>query len=152
MRYWIDTDPGLDDALAILLAVREVGESLVGLSSVHGNGEEPLMADNLVRVLATYDLVGLCPAGWSPSIARGARGPLGGGKPQRGEAYHGEACLGGLPWQATPEWTARIAPAAAALAIVEAARQSSDLHLVCLGPLTNVALAVALEPDLPRLV
>jgi inosine-uridine nucleoside N-ribohydrolase len=152
VHYWIDTDPGLDDALAILLAVREIGASLVGLSSVHGNGEEPLMAHNLLRVLATYERIGLVPTDWSPAIARGARQPLAGGAPERGEAYHGEACLGGLPWSAGPGWSSRVRSASAAVAIVETARQVADLHLVCIGPLTNLALALHLEPELTRLV
>jgi purine nucleosidase len=152
VRYWIDTDPGLDDALAILLAVREIGSGLVGLSSVQGNGEEPTMAHNLLRILATYHRTRLAPTDWSPAIARGARRPLAGGAPERGEAYHGEACLGGLPWHAGPEWSSRVGSAPAALAIVETARQVPDLHLVCIGPLTNLALALGLEPELPNLV
>jgi len=149
MPYWIDTDPGLDDALAILLAIREVGDDLIGLSSVHGNGEEPAMAHNLLRVLATYQQLGLTPARWTPSIARGARQPLAGGLPERGEGYHGEQFLGGLTWQAGAEWSGRIGSEPAAVAIARAAQRVPDLQLVCIGPLTNLALALHLEPNLP---
>jgi purine nucleosidase len=120
---------------------------------VQGNGDEPVVAHNLLRVLATYDRAGLAPPGWSPTLARGARLPLLGGSPPRGEAYHGEACLGGLPWTADPDWSQRVVAEPAAVAIVQAARRSADdLRLVCIGPLTNLALALRLAPELPELV
>jgi inosine-uridine nucleoside N-ribohydrolase len=152
MHYWIDTDPGLDDALAILLSIREVGGDLVGLSSVQGNGDEPLMAHNLLRVLTTYQDVGVFGASWRPTIARGARGPLDGGTPVRAEVFHGPDCLGGLPWIAGPHWTARLHGSPAAVVICEAVRTLDDLHLVCIGPLSNLALALQLDPELPSRV
>jgi purine nucleosidase len=66
--------------------------------------------------------------------------------------YHGQECLGGLPWSPTDEWTGRLQRLPAAAAIIQAARQFDDLHLVCIGPLTNIALALHLEPELTKRV
>jgi inosine-uridine nucleoside N-ribohydrolase len=111
------------------------------------------MAYNLLRILARFDQVGtVLPAGWSPVLARGARQPLAGGSPERAEMYHGEACLGGLPWTPSDEWNSRLRPLPAASAIVQAAQQFDDLYLLCIGPLTNLALATHLDPELPERV
>ncbi|GAC1321319.1 MAG: nucleoside hydrolase [Chloroflexota bacterium] len=147
--YWIDTDPGLDDALAVLLALRSVGGRVVGLSTVHGNGEEPLVANNLLRVLSEFERADILPHVWTPIIARGAQVPIMGREVARGYAYHGEDCLGGLPWLVTSGWSAQVSPAPAAVAMLDATRRwSGNLHLVCLGPLTNLALALRLDPTL----
>lgn len=150
-RYWIDTDPGVDDALAIVLAIKEVGHELVGLSSVQGNVSEPLAATNLLQVLGRCQDAGLTPGGWSPRLVRGSRLPLAHGRAVRAEWVHGESGLGGLAWRARAPLD-RWDPTPAHVAIVEAAREAPDLHLVFIGPLTNLALALHVEPDLPRMV
>ena len=76
MDYWIDTDPGVDDALAILLAIREVGHRIVGFSSVHGNFAESITARNLARLVLAVKREGLLGADWSPIVARGSRASL----------------------------------------------------------------------------
>lgn len=147
--YWIDTDPGLDDALALLLAVRGVGDRLVGVSTVQGNGAEPLVANNLLRILSEFERAAILPREWAPVIARGAQVPLMGRDVARGYAYHGDDCLGNLPWTVNATWPTRVSPTPAAVAIVSAAaRWTGDMHLVCLGPLTNLALALRLDPTI----
>lgn len=150
-RYWIDTDPGMDDALAILLAVREVGADLVGFSTVQGNVDEGQTARNLSRVLSRYADAGLTPAGWSPRLTRGARLPLAGDRVRRAHSVHGADGLGNLPWLARAPWDT-YGPRFGPQAIVDAARADRDLRLVCLGPLTNPALALRIEPDLPAML
>lgn len=148
-RYWIDTDPGLDDGLALLLALRGVGERLVGLSTVQGNGEEALVANNLLRLLSEFERAEILPRDWTPVIARGAQMPLMGREVARGFAYHGEDCLGNLPWTTSATWPERVSATPAAVAITDAAsRWRGHMHLVCLGPLTNVALALRLDTTL----
>jgi purine nucleosidase len=147
-RYWIDTDPGLDDALAIVLAIREVGTDLAGLSTVQGNVDEELGAQNLSRVLATCAARGLTPDGWAPTLVRGSRLALAADRYHRAHHVHGDDGLGNLPWASAPPWD-RYAPTFGPQAIVDAARAGPDLHLVCIGPLTNLALALRIEPELP---
>lgn len=149
LSFWIDTDPGVDDAIAIILAVRDVGRRIVGMSSVQGNVGETHAARNLARVVAAAGSVGLSPPDWSPLLVRGSRTALTGG-PLRaddyvGNTYHGRDGLGDVSWR-TPD--DHQATPSAAESIVRSARQQSDLCLVCLGPLTNIALALRLAPDL----
>lgn len=151
--FWIDTDPGIDDAVALLLAVREVGARLVGMSSVQGNVEEPESAHNLRRLLSEMDRRGLLAAGWDPVLCRGSQAPLVGGRVRRAYSVHGGDGLGGRPWAAAASWVDRGSELPAAAAIAHAARVHGErLQLVCLGPLTNLAIALREEPRLPSLV
>lgn len=145
-HYWIDTDPGLDDAVAILLAVREVGADLVGISTVQGNEPEDVCARNLTRIVTAFDARGLLPAGWQPRLVRGAQLPLGRERIHGGH-FHGPDGLGGLEWQADARWEGRY-DSLAPQALLEAVRAWPDLTLACIGPLTNLAMAVQLDPDI----
>lgn len=148
-RYWIDTDPGLDDALALLLALGETADQVVGVSSVRGNVDEPVAARNLAGLLARFRERGLYPGAAAMQVARGARQPLIGGGPDGPDAVPGLTGLGNLNWPAPAGWE-RVGQPPAALALARAAGEMADLQLVCLGPLTNLALALHLEPELPE--
>jgi purine nucleosidase len=152
--YWIDTDPGVDDAVAILLALHEVGDRIVGLSSVHGNVSESHTATNLRRILGAAKSEGIVPSAWSPTIARGSRDALVSAALRtddyQGNSYHGRDGLGDVAWSAPDDLA--VDSRFAAQAIVDAARQIPNLQLVSFGPLTNVALALRIAPELPSLV
>lgn len=122
------------------LAAQEDAE-IIAVGSVHGNVAASVGALNALRVL---DLVGL-----APPVTIGAARPL--AQPlQTAEFVHGEDGLGG---HAGPLPKAATAPGSAAEQIVRLARANpGELTLLALGPLTNVALAVLLEPDLPGLL
>ncbi|MPZ83856.1 MAG: nucleoside hydrolase [Actinophytocola sp.] len=141
MRIILDTDPGVDDALAIMYLAAQEDAEIVAVGSVHGNVPAPLGALNALRVL---DLVGL-----DPPVTVGAAKPL--AQPlQTAEFVHGDDGLGG---HAGPPPRGSLAPGSAAEQIVRLARANpGELTLLALGPLTNVALAVLLEPDLPDLL
>lgn len=85
--------------------------------------------------------------GWRPVLARGSRLPLARGKALRATAMHGVGGLGELAWEPAAPWD-HFGDEPAAVAICAAARTHPDLHLVCFGPLTNVALALHLDPEL----
>jgi len=130
----IDTDPGIDDALALLFAWGSPGLRLAGISTVAGNVPVEAATRNLLRLMA---LCGIAP---SPPIAQGVAAPL--ARPLlTATAHHGEDGLGDLlDWPAVPP-----APAAGTAAglIVDAAGDAGEpLTLIALGPLTNVALAL----------
>lgn len=154
MKFWIDTDPGVDDALAIILAVKYLGGDVVGFSSGQGNFAETITARNLARIINKLKTERLAPEHWTPVIARGSQLSLSGvsyrGLDYPGDHYHGKDGLGNVDWMPINGWQA--ITLAAAEAIVTAARQYNDLHLFCIGPLTNIALALQLEPDLPKLI
>ena len=133
----IDTDPGVDDALALLLAWGSPEIAVHALTTLAGNVPLVAASANACRLVA---LVRPTP---SPLIAAGAAAPL--GRPLRTATYyHGDDGLGDVDnW---PPSIASIAARGATEVIVEAARRlGSDLTLIALGPLTNLALA--LEAD-----
>jgi inosine-uridine nucleoside N-ribohydrolase len=130
----IDTDPGIDDALALLYAWGSPELTLAGITTVAGNVTLADATRNVFRLLA---LRGVRP--WPP-VAEGAAGPL--GRPLvTATGYHGADGLGELAdW---PVVEPVLVPGPAAAFIVEVARRAPEpLTLVALGPLTNVALAL----------
>ncbi len=141
VRIILDTDPGVDDALAIMYLAAQEDAEIVAVGSVHGNVPAPLAATNALRVL---ELVGL-----SVPVAVGAGRPL--AQPlQTAEFVHGTDGLGGY---AGDEPAGTPVDHSAAEQLVRLARsQPGELTLLALGPLTNIALAVLLEPDLPNLL
>jgi inosine-uridine nucleoside N-ribohydrolase len=129
----IDTDPGIDDALALLLAWSSPEWTVDVVTVVAGNVALETGVRNVFRLL---DLRRPSPR---PLVASGAARPL--ARPLRTAPYHGGDGLGDLPdW---PAVEARVASDDAPGAIVDAARRHGrDLTIVALGPLTNLALAV----------
>ena len=138
----IDCDTGIDDALALLYAAASPEAEIVGVSCVAGNVE---LADVVHNTLAVLELAGRADV----EVAAGAARPM--ARPLRTAAdTHGPA---GLGYAQLPAPTSRPSERDAAGLIVECARaRPGELTLVTLGPLTNVALALEQEPDLPRLL
>ncbi|MBI4255102.1 MAG: nucleoside hydrolase [Candidatus Rokubacteria bacterium] len=130
----IDTDPGLDDALALLLAWNSPEVRVDAITTVAGNVTVERATTNVYRLLELR-----APA-QRPTIAEGAAGPLARAL-QTATRYHGEDGLGDLTdW---PEPGQAPASPDAVSVILEHARLSQRLlTLVALGPLTNVALAL----------
>jgi inosine-uridine nucleoside N-ribohydrolase len=145
MQYWIDTDPGVDDALAILFALHEVGNNLVGFSTVQGNVSEAEAAINLGRALSHFEQEGLTPPNWQPRLIRGQANPLLRSRLQR-ESIHGADGLGEVAWQISPTWQSLLNATSDSLPATLASLDK--LCLVCLAPLTNIAKAVQTEPSL----
>ncbi|ELY41189.1 nucleoside hydrolase [Natronorubrum tibetense] len=139
----IDTDPGCDDAVAILTALERSDLEVVGLTTVHGNAPVSETTENARSILELVERTDV-------PIARGADRPL--AVPLRtSEHIHGEGGIrGDVP---TPTAASRPVDEHAAKFIVEQARaHEGELTLAAIGPLTNVALAHAMEPDLPDLL
>jgi inosine-uridine nucleoside N-ribohydrolase len=138
----IDTDPGIDDALALLLAWGSPELRVTGVTTVAGNVPLETATANVFRLI---DLRRPVPA---PAVARGAAAPL--SRPLRTAIrYHGQDGLGEVAgWPAAP---GRLADVDATDLIVRAAREArGTLVLVALGPLTNLALALARDPGALR--
>ncbi|MGB8644576.1 MAG: nucleoside hydrolase [Anaerolineae bacterium] len=140
----IDTDPGVDDAMAILFALKSPELTVAGLTTVYGNHYIDVTTRNALRLL---ELAG------RPDIpvARGATGPL--LRPYRDPPtfVHGEDALGdaGL----AGESRLRPVTVSAAEFIVETVMaHPGAITLVPIGPLTNIALAYKLEPRIAQAV
>ncbi|MDT0274337.1 nucleoside hydrolase [Blastococcus goldschmidtiae] len=134
----IDTDPGIDDALAILLALASPEVDLRLVTTVHGNVNLDLTTENALRVLHL--------AGRSDvPVAAGARASLIHPQPQRAGHVHGAAGLGGVQLPPSP---ARLDPRPAVVALAELLMSSPDPVTVApIGPLTNIALLLAVYPE-----
>ncbi len=134
----IDTDPGIDDALALLLAWGSPEMDVEALTTVAGNVAVDIATRNAFRLLELRQPFRV------PAVAVGAAAPI--DRPLRtATRYHGEDGLGDLPdW---PPVAGTPATVGATELIVDAARRHGRrLTLVALGPLTNVALALAADP------
>ncbi|MGH7346211.1 MAG: nucleoside hydrolase [Candidatus Rokuibacteriota bacterium] len=130
----IDTDPGIDDALALLFAWNSPEIQVGAITTVAGNVSLESANTNLLRLLALRRPVP------RPVVAAGAAGPLARAL-TTATRYHGEDGLGDLPdW---PE-VERLAgsPHAVEVILDAARRHGRDLTIVALGPLTNLALAL----------
>jgi purine nucleosidase len=137
----LDVDTGIDDSLALLYAAASLDADLIAVTCVAGNVDARQVATNTLAVL---ELAGR----GDIEVALGREVPL----VRRLETTpdtHGPRGLG----------YAELPPAAAAISerhavdllIEEARRRPGELTLVTLGPLTNLAIAVLREPELPGL-
>ena len=134
----IDTDPGLDDALALLLALGSPEVDLVGVTTVAGNTSLANTTANALRIL---ELAG---RGDIPVAAGAARGLIR-EAPRTAEHVHGIDGLGDLP---LPPPKARPVDAHAVDFIAEFLRTSAEpVTIVAIGPLTNIALLLAMYPS-----
>jgi inosine-uridine nucleoside N-ribohydrolase len=139
---WIDTDTGVDDAAALLVACREEGLELRGVSAVAGNVELFHTFENARRVLA---LAGRADVPVYPGASRPLAREL-----HTAPYVHGEDGLGGAPLppspapeQTLPAWDALYA---------EAVAQKGALEVAAVGPLTNLAIALGKYPRLKTLL
>jgi purine nucleosidase len=132
----IDTDPGIDDAIALLLALRSPELDVRGITVVHGNVPVEVGFRNAHRVL---DLAGRREI----PVSQGAAGPL--LRPATtAEAVHGTHGLGDLdPWEEPLEPHELFGPAFLVRLLEET---EEPLTVITLGPLTNVAIALLSAP------
>ncbi len=142
----LDVDTGTDDAVAIMLAALHPELELVGVTTVNGNVEVQFCTDNSLRVL---DHIGRADI----AVYEGADRPLvRTGHPivkrydEGGEKYHPEE----LP---VPPARSAKAEKAAVEFLIETYRAATDpIVLMPVGPLTNVAAALAAYPNFVKLV
>jgi len=135
--FWIDTDTASDDAVALLMAFRAPEVKVVGVSIVSGNVPVEMGARN---------------AGYAAELA-GVEVPvyLGLPRPLLREAiyayfFHGPDGMGGMNYPAPKRAPESRHAVEALIGAVRAA--PGQLTLVTLGPLTNIATAIRLAPDL----
>jgi purine nucleosidase len=141
-RLVIDTDPGVDDAQAILVALahRQHGTRVEALTTVAGNVGVDKGTANAKVIL---DVLAVPPE--ATPIYSGCPHSLVG--PDVRAIFHGVDGLGNTNFPPSPR---PIDPEHAALALIRLADQSpGELTLAAIGPLTNLALATRLDPSLP---
>ena len=134
----IDSDPGLDDALAIGLAAASPEIDLLAVTTVGGNADVTRCTDNALRLLHAYGRDDV-------PVAEGAAGALL-GSVVRATEVHGESGIGTTVLDPAPA-TARPEGAVALIArILE--EHPEPVAIAPIGPLTNIALVLRLYPHL----
>lgn len=140
LKIILDVDTGADDALAILLAARSPEVELLGCTSVAGN---VTVEQTTLNTLAVLEIAGKKDV----PVARGAAHPLV-RRLSTATFFHGPKGLGGAE---VPPPSGQPLPQPAPAFLVEMANQyQSELVLVATGPLTNLALALLIDPDFGR--
>jgi inosine-uridine nucleoside N-ribohydrolase len=141
-RILIDTDPGIDDAMAILYAIAAPDIELVGLSTIFGNVATDIATRNALQLLEL--------AGGDAPVARGAERPLRRELAPPPDFIHGAQGFGEalLP---PPSRKADSRPAARFIADTILA-SPGEITLVPVGPLTNIALALREAPEIAKAV
>ncbi len=142
MPVFADVDTGVDDAMALVYLLASADADLVGIASTGGNVDVDQVCRNNLGLLR------LCGAAHIP-VSRGTGRPL--SAPMRtAEDTHGPA---GLGYAELPAPGAEITGYDAAQAWIRAARaHPGTLVGLVSGPMTNLALALRAEPDLPGLL
>lgn len=141
-RIIVDCDPGIDDAIALLASFVSPELEILAITTVSGN--QPLET-------STQNALKLCELGERTDIPvyAGSHRPLL-REPIRGQ-YHGTTGLGSCN---LPEPTKTPEPAGAVEFLIErlllAAQEEQPITLCALGPLTNIAMALKIEPSIAR--
>jgi pyrimidine-specific ribonucleoside hydrolase len=141
----IDTDPGVDDAVAVLLAVASPRIRLLALTTVFGNASVEVTTTNALRLRALSGLDQL-------PVAAGAARPLAYPRYPRSSCWHGADGLAGRA-ELLPAPSGPISPLGAVPLMATVLRSAATpVTLAAIGPLTNIALLLAVHPELkPRI-
>lgn len=143
MKVILDVDTGTDDAVAIMMAALHPEIDLLACTVVNGNAEIGYCTDNTLRVLDHIDRPNI-------PVYRGAARPLARfdfpvpRDPNKAKALHGRT----LPLPATDRKEETLH--ASQFLVDHFKRDGGQTTLVAVGPLTNLALACALDPDFAR--
>lgn len=155
----LDTDPGVDDAMAIAYALTHPEIDLVALTTVFGNINIDFSTRNAQYILDQFGAKDVAVA--KGAAIPGVQSPLPHAEFVHGADGLGNQYPGSMPGKAAQDSAplrsaarhAKLEPLDAADFIIEAARAApGQITLVAVGPLTNIAEAFKREPALPSLV
>ena len=141
-RVIIDTDPGIDDAMAILLAINSPELRVEALTVVPGNVEGWQGLENALKIVSLADRCDV-------AVAGGAQHPLN-QKLITAQYWHGRNGLAGIE---LPAAKCKADPRFGPDLIIELVHKyPHEITLIPVGPLTNIALAVSKDPSIVPLV
>lgn len=139
MKILLDCDPGLDDAVALLAILTSPRFEILAITTVAGNvsGEQTALNARIIRTLAEAEDVPVH-AGASRPLLR---------EPVTAEDFHGTTGLGGV---VLPEPGAALSQGHAVNALIDyiQATRGDPLTLIMTGPMTNVAIALRMAPEI----
>ena len=133
-----DTDPGIDDALGLLLLAASPEIDLLAITVTHGNTSQEKCLNNALKLV---ELTGITKV----PVARGAEEPLV-KELSVAEETHGE---GGLGYAILPKSAISPCSELAHYLIIRVVRENpGEVTLLCVGPMTNIALAFLKAPEI----
>ncbi|XP_028259284.1 inosine-uridine preferring nucleoside hydrolase [Parambassis ranga] len=139
----IDTDCGIDDAQAIMMALAAPHIQVLGVTCVFGNAAVESVCQNVLRVLSVCECEGI-------PVFGGSAAPLVGSSNSLSDHFGGDG-LGDVIKDKVPQWEQKIQKEHAVNAMIRLVSENQEqVSLVALGPLTNLALAVRLDPHFPK--
>ena len=137
----IDTDPGIDDAIALCYALNHPDLEVLALTTIFGNVATSLATDNALRLCELNNRQNV-------AVAHGADTPLTISPNPVADFVHGKNGFGNID---LPQPELQRADLSAAELIVELINNNPDeITLVAVGPLTNLAKALQLSPDIAQ--
>ncbi|GGE00921.1 inosine-uridine preferring nucleoside hydrolase [Aureimonas endophytica] len=138
-----DTDPGVDDATALLFLLADPQIDLLGVTSVWGNAHIETTTRNALFLKDRF--------GFAAPVTQGAAGPITGAEPEIDPSIHGGNGLGDI--ELPGGIAARPDPRPAHRFIIDTVRaRPGEVTILAVGPLTNLALALREDPDFAPLV
>jgi inosine-uridine nucleoside N-ribohydrolase len=138
-----DTDPGIDDAMALLFIKASKALDLVGITTVMGNASIETTTRNALFLKQQF--------GISAPVARGAGVPLNGVVGPIPHAVHGKNGLGDIHLPQVDE--SGLSPLSAAQFIIDTVKANpGEVTIIAVGRMTNLALALRQEPGIAALV
>lgn len=138
----IDTDPGIDDAMAIFVALQSPEVDVIGLTTIYGNVYTTLATRNALHLLEIAGRTDIPVAeGSHVTITKGT-------KLRIADFVHGADGLGNQNFP--PPAGKPIEQLAAAFLVEQAKLYPGKVTVVALGPLTNIALAIELDPGFSK--
>jgi inosine-uridine nucleoside N-ribohydrolase len=138
-----DTDPGVDDAMALYYALAHPNIDVIGITTTFGNV--------LVEQAATNALYLCALAGRTITVTQGVNKPISKISDAPPDHIHGADGLGNLAHRIATK--GQLDPRSSAQFIVDMVRRyPGEITLVAVGPLGNLAAALQLAPELPSLV
>lgn len=143
MKVLFDVDTGVDDAFALLYAILKPQYEIVGISTVCGNVESWLAAENTLKILDLVDAPNI-------PVVQGAEAPLKGCWEGRVRKIHGDNGLGNIE---LPKSKRKILEEDVADFHMRLAEQyEGELIVITLGPLTNIARTIEKYPHFTKKV
>jgi purine nucleosidase len=143
MKVIFDTDPGIDDAMALLYLSKLSQIDLLGITTVVGNADIDTTTRNALFLRQQF--------GMTAPVVRGAGETLDGVSKDEPVIVHGKNGLGGIEIPAVDE--SGLQPGTASQFIIDTVKANpGEVTIIAVGRMTNLALALRQDPSIAKLV